>query len=138
MSGTGFFVTPDGYLVTNGHVAQPDEALIAYYGLAQTAEEIYKDAIIAVSQAQYNYTPTETELNSAINSRYGNDFYAMVDDFYFDYQAGNLKIDNIKKNNYIQTGVAAGSENIVLEQGKGASVVSSLYEGDYDSKILHC
>jgi len=47
-----------------------------------------------------------------------------------------LKMDSVKFNNYIQTGAVVGTQTYVQEYGKAATIVDTLYEGDYDSKDL--
>jgi hypothetical protein len=112
-TGSGFFINSDGYLITNGHVAKPTDDLIAYYGLAQTSEEILKDAIYYVTQTTYGYSPSEAELEEAyqyaLNSTYSGSYDALVEDIYsVDYKGGNIKMDSVKRSNYIQTGSVSG------------------------------
>ncbi|MBN1331376.1 trypsin-like peptidase domain-containing protein [Candidatus Dojkabacteria bacterium] len=140
-TGSGFFITPDGYLITNGHVAKSEDDLIAYYGLAQTSEQILKDAIYYVSQSNYYYTPTESELEEAyqyaLSSTYGGSYDALVDDMYsIDYKGGNIEMDSVTNSNYIQTGSVSGTQTIVEEQGKAATLIDTSYVGDFDSKDI--
>ncbi|HLD03966.1 MAG TPA: S1C family serine protease [Candidatus Dojkabacteria bacterium] len=139
--GSGFFLTSDGYLVTNGHVAKPSENLIAYYGIAQQAEFIFKDALAAVLRDSYGvYDFTDAELDSAyqkaINDSYGGDVMNLVNELYNNFRQGYLKIEGIKRSNYIQTGAVAGSEKLVIELGKAATLIDTRYEGDTDSSDL--
>ena len=140
-TGSGFFINPDGHLITNGHVAKPENDLIAYYGLAQTSEQILKDAIYYTAQANYGYTPSEAEIEEAyqytLTSTYGGSYDAMVEDIYTtDYKGGNIEMDSVKNNNYIQTGSVSGTKKTVEEQGEAATLVDSSYVGDFDSKDL--
>ncbi|MDI6778261.1 MAG: hypothetical protein QMD77_03645 [Patescibacteria group bacterium] len=66
-TGSGFFVSPDGYLVTNGHVANPDDQLTAYYALTDMAPTIFKDAVSTVAAATLGYNPPPTLLNRPIS-----------------------------------------------------------------------
>jgi serine protease Do len=139
--GSGFFITDNGYLITNGHVAQPDNDIIAYYAIAQLAESIYRDAIIIMWENTYGYTPTESEVDAAfdiiLNQTYGGSFEAMVNDLYStDYRGGNLKMESVKNNNFIQTGAVSGTEKVVKELGKAANVIDTLYDGDFDSSDI--
>jgi serine protease Do len=140
-SGTGFFVTEDGYLITNGHVAKSGDDLIAYYACNQLAETIYKDAIILSWESSYGYTPTNQEVEDTytyiLNQTYGGSYDALVWDLYFyDYRGGNLEMDNVKQQNYIQTGSVVGTEKLVEEYGKSARLIDTSYDGDFDSKDL--
>lgn len=139
-SGSGFFVTPQGHLITNGHVAKPDIETIAYYAIYQQTETIYKDALKIVVEANYNYTPTDAELDAVFQQQiagtYGGSYENLVEEFVTGYKSGEMDIDNVKISNYIQTGVALGSSKLVRDQGKAANLIDSLYEGDYSSKDL--
>lgn len=139
--GSGFFISEDGYLITNGHVAKPDDELVAYYAIAQIADSVYWDAIIYSWEATYGYSPSETEVQDYYDeilwSYYGGSYEEMVWDLYVtNYKGGDLKMDNVKYSNYIQTGSISGSETLVKEQGKAATIIDTLYEGDFDSKDL--
>ncbi|MEA3357688.1 MAG: S1C family serine protease [Patescibacteria group bacterium] len=140
MGGSGFFVTDDGYLITNGHVANPDSDLIAYYAIGYTAEQIFKDAVGALVESYYGYTATGAELDAAyqeqLNEAYNGDFWALVDDFYTGYKAGELEVDGVENNNFIQTGAVSGSETIVKDLGKPATLVDSPYDGKSNSSDL--
>lgn len=134
--GSGFFVTDTGYLITNGHVAKPEDELIAYYACYQLAETIWKDAL----QIYYGLTSQEDidyYYDVVLWQTYSGDYDTMVWDLYStDYKGGNLKMDNVKHNNYIQTGAVVGTQKYVQAYGKSATVIDTLYEGDYDSKDL--
>jgi len=139
--GSGFFISPDGYLITNGHVAKPGDQLIAYYGIAQEAEFIFKDAMVAILRDSYGVVDvTDAEIDQAyqqalINS-YGGNVVNLVNELYNNYRQGYLKIENIKRSNYIQTGAVSGSESVVKELGKSAALVDTRYEGEMDSSDL--
>jgi len=141
LGGSGFFVTDDGYLLTNGHVADPEDDLVAYYALAQLYESIYRDAIIVMWESSYGYTPSESEVADTFDyilwQSYGGDTDAMIIDLYAtNYKGGDLKMDNVKNNNYIQTGAVSGTEKVVKELGKAANLVDTLYDGDFDSNDI--
>lgn len=139
--GSGFFITPDGYLVTNGHVAKPTDDLIAYYAISQLAETIWKDAIIFAYQAAYGENPTQDYVDesfqNALDQLYGGDIYQMIDDIYYtNYKGGDLEMDEVTKNNYIQLGAVSGSEKTVKDLGKAATLIDTSYEGEFDSKDI--
>jgi len=139
-TGSGFFVSPDGYFVTNGHVANPDDQLTAYYALSDMAPIIFKDAVSTVAAATLGYNPpadiVEQAYQQTLQSTYGGDVQKLADDLYQDYRSGKLKIDNIKKSNYIQTGYAFGSQKKVEQVGKPARFIDSPYKGEFDSNDL--
>ncbi|OIN94683.1 hypothetical protein COS81_03780 [candidate division WWE3 bacterium CG06_land_8_20_14_3_00_42_16] len=139
-TGSGFFVTPDGYLITNGHVAQPKEELVAYFALDQLAKTIYKDAVSILAQGYYGYTPTEQEIETAyqtqLQQQFGGSYENLVNEFFKGYRAGELKITNLKYSNYVQTGIAQGSEKSVKQLGKPVRLVDTSYVGDFDSRDL--
>ncbi|OGI26230.1 MAG: hypothetical protein A3J76_01455 [Candidatus Moranbacteria bacterium RBG_13_45_13] len=139
-TGSGFFVNPDGYLVTNGHVANPDDQLIAYYAVSQMAPTIFKDAVTIVAAASLGYTPSQDLVESAyqqtLQTTYQGDPQKLADDLFEGYRQGELKIDNVKKSNYIQLGYAFGSQKKVEQIGKPARLIDSPYKGDSNSNDL--
>jgi S1-C subfamily serine protease len=139
-TGSGFFVSPDGYLVTNGHVANPDDQLTAYYAVSQMAPVIFKDAVTTVAAGTLGYTPpadiVEQAYQQTLQSTYGGDVQKLADELYQDFRSGKLKIDNIKKSNFIQLGYAAGSQKKVEQVGKPARLIDSPYKGEFDSNDL--
>ncbi len=139
-SGSGFFVTSQGHLITNGHVAKPEEEMVAYYAIQQLCKTIFIDAVKAYSETHYSYTPTDEELETAFQSQlqeqYGGSIENLANQFFEGYRAGELKLANVKYNNYIQTGLSVGSEKVVKEKGKSANLIDTLYTGDFNSKDL--
>ena len=139
-TGSGFFVSPDGYLVTNGHVANPDEKLISYFAISQMAPTIFKDAVSTVAAASLGYNPpadiVEQAYQQTLQTQYKGNVQNLADDLYQDYRSGKLKMDNIKKSNFIQLGFAFGSQKKVEQIGKPARLIDSPYKGDFDSNDL--
>jgi len=140
LSGSGFFVTADGYLITNGHVANPDDELIAYYAIANTTEQIFKDSVAEVVYQYYGYDPSEDELETMYQQQladsYGGDFWNLVDTFFAGYNAGELNVDDVQYRNFIQIGSISGSETLVEDLGKAATLIDSPYEGMSNSSDL--
>lgn len=139
-TGSGFFISPEGYFVTNGHVANPDDQLIGYYAISQLAPTIFKDAVSTVAAAALGYTPpadiVEQAYQQTLATTYGGDIQKLADDLYEGYRGGDLKIDGVKKSNFIQLGYAAGSQKKVEQVGKPARLIDSPYKGDFDSNDL--
>lgn len=137
VTGSGFFISPDGYLITNGHVANPDDKLISQFAINQLASTIFKDAVAIVAEASLGYAPPENIVENAyqetLQTTYGGNEQNLADDLYEDFRSGKLKIDNIKRSNYIQVGYAFGSQKKVEQIAKPARLIESPYKGEFDS-----
>ena len=66
-NGTGFFITGDGYFITNCHVIDRDSAFIRQKFIQSTFQEV-TDANIASLQASWAMTLTEEQRNLLYNS----------------------------------------------------------------------
>lgn len=89
-SGTGFFITGDGYLVTNAHIIDRDSAFIRRKFILSTYQEVTDDNIRSL-EASWAMTLTDEQRNLLNNA------YSVIY-----YQLSSMILFNLKREIYVQ------------------------------------
>ncbi len=103
-SGTGFFITGDGYLVTNCHIIDRDSAFIRRKFIMSTYQEV-TDANIRSLQGSWQMTLTDEQRNLLNNA------YSVIYS-----QVSSMIIFDLKREIFIQFRVDSGSDNFVTKR----------------------
>lgn len=121
-AGTGFLISKNGYIVTNKHVVEDDQATYAVLladGTQKTAQIIYKDkiidiAIIKIDGSDYKYA----DFGNSTSLKLGQSVFAV----------GNALGEY---NNSVSTGIISGlNRNIQASDGSGIESLKGVIQTD--------